>query len=81
MRSWINVKKIENKKTHYGLENGSLGFTDILHKQWWNLQHCLCPLAYTWAELHFQIYYKGPNDAKEMKYNLHYEPLHWYINL
>ena len=48
----------ENKqRVHYRLENGSLGFIETLHKQ-----HCLRPLAYTRAELHFQIYHNGPND-------------------
>ena len=33
----------------------------------------LRPLAYTWAELHFQIYHNGPNDPKGNEfYNLHY---------
>ena len=46
------------------IENGSLGFIETLHKQWWSLQHSLHPLAYTWAELHFQRYNNGPNDPK-----------------
>ena len=48
----------ENKqRVHYILENGSLGFIETLHKQ-----HCLRPLAYTRAELCFQIYHNGLND-------------------
>ena len=47
----INVKKIafgnNNNKKKNGLENGSLSFTETLHKQSCILQHCLRPLAYT----------------------------------
>ena len=65
MKNVINVKKIAfRNKEHTRLENGSLGFIETLHKQQWSLQHCLRPLAYTWAELHFQIYHHGPNDPK-----------------
>ena len=31
------------------------------------MQHCLCPLAYTWAELHFQRYHNGPSDPKRIE--------------
>ena len=49
-------KKKKKKKIAYGtkntvqIENGSLGFTEILYKQYRWLQHCLRPLAYTWAD-------------------------------
>ena len=38
-----------------------------LHKQQWSLQHCLRPLAFTWAELYFQRFHNGPNDPKGNK--------------
>ena len=41
-----------------------LSLTETLLKQWWSLQHCLHPLAYTWADHHFQRYHSGPNDPK-----------------
>ena len=42
------------------------------------MQHCLRPLAYTWAELHFQRYHNGPNDPKGNVYNLHCGKA-WYL--
>ena len=48
---------IWKQRTHYRLENGSLGFIETLHKQWWSLQHCLRLLGYTWAERQFQRYH------------------------
>ena len=52
------------QRTHYGLESGRHGFIETLHKQEWSLQHCLRPLAYTWAEFHFQIYHNESNELK-----------------
>ena len=58
-----NTSCSETKNT-LRIENGSLGFIETLHKQQWSLQHCLRPLAYTWAELHFQMYHNEPSDPK-----------------
>ena len=38
------IKNLETKNTSY-TENGSLGFVEALHKEKWNLQHCLRPLV------------------------------------
>ena len=68
----LNVKKdcLWKQRTHYWLENGSLGFTETLHKQKWSLQHCLRPLEQSSI---FKYTTMGPMIPKEMKYNLHYE--------
>ena len=56
LNSSCNEIKAKKKKIAYGtknivqIENGSLGFTEILYKQYRWLQHCLRPLAYTWAD-------------------------------
>ena len=46
--------------------NGSLGFIETLHKQWWSLLHAYVPFR-TWAELHFQRYRNGRSDPKGSK--------------
>ena len=61
----INVKKIAfGNKEHTTDKKMGVSVLLRLFISSSGLQHCLRPLAYTWAEFHFQIYQNGSNDPK-----------------